>query len=127
MAKILLLDDDQAVCRIVPAALAGLHSVTVVNDWVKVTQLIFHNDFDLILLDVNLPVVTGDKIAEVLAKTTTKPLRVVLFSAMDEGSLRRLAHSVGASGYLVKTLERQSLRASVERLLSLPTHAASVG
>ena len=118
MGQILLLDDDANVCRLVPAMLAGLHTVTVASDWTEVTQQVFRKDFDLVLLDVNLPVVSGDKIAAVLQKISVKPLKIVLFSAMDEGELRRLARSVGAAGYLVKTLEKQTLRANIARLLA---------
>jgi two-component system response regulator ResD len=120
VGQILLLDDDPSVCELVPAMLAGEHTVTVAKDWTELSQQVFRKDFDLVLLDVNLPVVGGAKIAEVLQKTSAKPLKIILFSAMDEAPLRQLACSVGAAGYLVKTLERKTLRSSLNKLLALP-------
>ncbi|HEY3446549.1 MAG TPA: response regulator [Myxococcales bacterium] len=117
MAQILLLDDDAAVCDLVPAFLQDLHTVTVVSNWTEITRQIFHHDFDLVLLDVNLPVVSGDKIAEVLRKTTTKPLNIALFSSMDEEALSKLADTVGANGYIVKTLEKRVLRSRISKFL----------
>ncbi len=120
MAEILLLDDDETVCHLVPAFLKGIHSVTAVSDWTEVTRQIFRKGFDLVLLDVRMPVVSGDKIAEVLRKTSTRPLKIVLFSSMDEDELARLARSVGAAGYIVKTLEKRELRSRISKFLDPP-------
>ena len=120
MAQILLLDDDEAVCNLVPAFLKDLHTVTAVSSWTEVTRQVFHNHFDLVLLDVNLPVVSGDKIAEILRKNTTKPLRIALFSSIDEEDLAKLAVKVGAEGYIVKTLDKRLLRSRVAKFLERP-------
>jgi CheY-like chemotaxis protein len=115
--QILLLDDDEDMRALLPALLGNEYAVTAVTDWTEVNQHIFRSDFDLVLLDVDLPVLSGDKIAEVLSRTARKPVKIVLFSAMDEVELAARARTAGAAGYLRKQLDKQSLRRRVRELI----------
>jgi len=115
--QILLLDDDEDLRALLPALLGKEYAVTAVGDWTEVNQHIFRSDFDLVLLDVDLPVLSGDKIAEVLSRTARKPVKIVLFSAMDEIELAARARAAGAVGYLRKQLDKESLRRRVRELI----------
>ena len=55
-----------------------------------------------VLLDINMPGLTGDNITKVIRekKIDTK---IVLFSAKKENELQELANKCGADGYIMKT------------------------
>ena len=118
MAKILVIDDSEDVLSLAKQVLSEEYEVFAINSWVHATDYIFKHDIDLILLDINMPGLSGDKLAEVLMKSVkSKPLNIVLFSAMDEVELRRKAQEVGAKGYIQKTFDGNLLRSRVRRFL----------
>ena len=118
MATILVIDDSKDTLNLVTQVLEEEHKVFAIDSWVHATDYIFKHDIDLILLDINMPGLSGDKLAEVLMKTVkTKPVNIVLFSAMDEAELRRKAQEVGAKGYIPKTFDGKLLRSRVRRFL----------
>jgi DNA-binding NarL/FixJ family response regulator len=56
------------------------------------------------LIDVNMPFLSGDQLVPLLAKQrATRHTKVVLFSSNDEASLRALAKSSGAAGFISKS------------------------
>jgi CheY-like chemotaxis protein len=58
---------------------------------------------DLVLLDVNMPALSGDRLAEVLrANAYTRNVMVVLHSSNDEDHLRTTARRLGLDGYICK-------------------------
>lgn len=72
---------------------------------------------DLILLDVNMPGLSGDQLAAiVLGDRPEAPRKVAFYSSNDEDSLRRLARQAGAVGYICKG-DGASLRRRVKELL----------
>ena len=118
MAKILVIDDLEEVRDLVKRVLGQAHDVFAAESWVQANDYIFKYDLDLILLDINMPSLKGDKLAEVLMKTVkSKPLNIVLFSSIDEFELRQKARKIGAKGYIPKTFDEKILRTRVEKFL----------
>ena len=116
--KILVIDDLEEIRTLVKRVLSQEHEVFTIESWVEARNYIYKYDLDLILMDVNMPSLSGDKLTEVLLKTVkNKPLNIVLFSAMDEFELRKKARKVGAKGYIPKTLDENVLRARVQKFL----------
>lgn len=118
MATLLVIDDTEDVRNLATQVLSEEHEVHAIDSWVHATDYIFKHDIDLILLDINMPGLSGDKLAEVLMKSVkSKPVNIVLFSAMDEGELRKKTKEVGAMGYIPKTFDGNLLRSRVRRFL----------
>ena len=118
MATILIIDDTEDVRNLAGQVLREEHEVYAIDSWVHATEYIFKHKIDLILLDINMPGLSGDKLAEVLMKTVkSKPVNIVLFSAMDEAELRKKTKEAGAMGYITKTFDSNLLRSRVRRFL----------
>ena len=118
MATLLVIDDSEDVRNLASQVLSDEHEVLSIDSWVHATEYIFKHDIDLILLDINMPGLSGDKLAEVLKKSVkSKAVNIVLFSAMDESELRRKAKEVDALGYIPKTFDGNLLKSRVRRYL----------
>lgn len=73
---------------------------------------------DLVLLDVNMPGLSGDRLAEVYrANARTRTTRVVLYSSNDEDTLRTTSRRLQLDGYICKG-SPVSLRMRVAAILS---------
>ncbi len=118
MATLLVIDDSEDTRTLVKQVLGKEHEVLTLDSWVHAAEYIFKHNIDLILLDINMPGLSGDKLAEVLMRSVkSKPLNIVLFSAMDESDLRRKAKEIGAKGYIPKTFDANLLNSRVRRFL----------
>lgn len=85
---------------------------------IEFDQLVSLQKPDLIITDIMMPEIKGDKICEVLKRdhgTTTTP--IILFSSMDEEELKNLARQSGADGYISKKNEPDEIIEKIEALI----------
>lgn len=88
-----------------------------------VTNLVRELQPDLVLLDINMPALSGDNLAALLhANDSTARVPVVFHSSNDEDSLRKIAAIHGARGYICKG-DIAGLRNKVSGYLGLPLTA----
>lgn len=75
-----------------------------------VTTLVMSERPDIILMDVNMPALEGNRIVELLrSRRWGQEAVVLLHSSLPEGELQRLTRACGADGYLKKTLDPELL------------------
>jgi PleD family two-component response regulator len=118
MARILVIDDEEDSRELVVQALQDEHEIYTLENWVHATDYIFQYNIDLILIDINMPGLKGDKLTEVLLKhAKSRPLNIVLFSGLDEAEVRQKTEQVKANGYILKTFDKNLLRTRVRRFL----------
>lgn len=60
------------------------------------------DDFDLILLDVQLPAASGDVVAEVMRHRRRVTAPIVLLSSLSEAELAARTRAAGVDGYILK-------------------------
>jgi DNA-binding NtrC family response regulator len=117
-SPVLVVDDDEGLLLSIKATLvsSGLPEPVLVSDSRRVIDLVREYDFQLILLDLMMPNLTG---MEVLRRIKKESLDVecVIVSAIDDVASAVQAMSLGASDYLVKPLNSDKLVALVNRTL----------
>ena len=122
LKKILVVDDSQLIhsmYRIVLDKYGGCTIVDAMNGLEALDILSREDDFDLILLDINMPVMNGLQFME---KTRTEnihrhiPIIVISTEGKDEDTLRAL--KFGAWGYVVKPFKPQVLYDLIERVIA---------
>ena len=117
-SPVLVVDDDEGLLLSIKATLvsSGLPEPALVSDSRRVIDLVREYDFQLILLDLMMPHLTG---MEVLRRIKKESLDVecVIVSAIDDVASAVQAMSLGASDYLVKPLNSDKLVALVNRTL----------
>jgi CheY-like chemotaxis protein len=76
---------------------------------------------DLILLDVEMPMLRGDRKVQLLKRSeSSRDIPVVLISHRPAADLAELARACGADSYLVKPLRKDSLLEHVSRFVPAP-------
>lgn len=82
-----------------------------------------HMDYDLVILDLNLPGVDGDHIAKTMRKDNiTTP--ILILTARDETETKVDLLSFGADDYLVKPFSFEELLARMQALLRRQTNSS---
>ena len=83
--KVLVVDDDETVRDVVELLLRHEHEVKVVSDGNSALAAAAETDFDVVVLDYQLPDMMGTEVGFVLRKTSPH-MRVLVFSAVQEGA-----------------------------------------
>lgn len=120
--KILVVDDSQLIhsmYRLVLKRYGGCNIVDAMNGLEALDVLSRENDFDLILLDINMPVMNGLQFMEKIKKENIHrhiPIIVISTEGKEEDTLRAL--KLGAWGYAVKPFKPQVLYDLIEKVLA---------
>lgn len=114
--KILLVEDDELLASGLHAALTrGLHQVTHEKDGVAALASLTKNTYDLIILDLSLPLIDGTEVLkELRSRRNLTP--VLILSARDATRDRIEGLDLGADDYLTKPFELDELLARIRVL-----------
>jgi DNA-binding response OmpR family regulator len=117
--KVLIIDDDQVFSQHAAALLraAGYASISVL-DPVQGFMTAQRERPGLILLDVNLPAGGGLLLLERLTKTTqTQLIPIIVITARTDQETESLARAKGATGFVRKPIDRNTLFTAIEQAL----------
>ncbi|MGW4498351.1 response regulator transcription factor [Micromonospora sp. NPDC004336] len=114
--RILLVEDEPLVADAVAQWLRGdAHAVDVVHDGAAALERIGVNDYDVVVLDRDLPVVHGDDVCRALVAGDGNA-RVLMLTAAADVADRVSGLSLGADDYLPKPFAFAELSARVTAL-----------
>jgi DNA-binding response OmpR family regulator len=117
MTKILLVEDDTQLAQNVKEWLEREHyNVDVANDGADGLQLFEHNDYDLSILDWELPSMTGVEICKRI-RVMSPGARVIFLTGRGDMNDKLTGYDVGADDYLTKPFQAKELSARVRALL----------
>ena len=123
MAKhIVVIDDCRVTLSVVKDMLtAAGFDVSTAENSVYSNHLIYGSPPpDLILLDVMMPLMSGEKKARLLKdREKSRNIPVLLISSKTEHELRNLAVDSGANGYITKPFTADQLVCTIENHLTL--------
>jgi CheY-like chemotaxis protein len=117
--KIVICDDSEIVLEFAQMALeeAGFVAVTTSNP-LSLAHLIRREMPDLLVLDVNMPSIAGDMVAQIIgARGVTQKLTVVLHSDLPPEELEQRARKAGAAGWISKTGDEAAFVEAVRKFL----------
>ena len=120
MISILIADDHAVVRRGLRDILAEEFSkakIAEAGDSQQTTQLLLKQDFDLVLLDINMPGRSGLEVLEE-ARRLRPGTPVLVLSAYPEEEFAIRAFKLGAAGYLNKQSASEELLAAVKKVLA---------
>lgn len=115
-AKILLVDDDVNICELVSLYLTNEGcQLTFCHDGSTALHRIKAETFDLILLDVMLPLINGWEVCRMIRQQSQVP--IIFLTARDLVDDKVQGFELGADDYLVKPFEPRELVARVKTRL----------
>lgn len=118
--KILITDDHKIVrdgLKEILKQVPEIEAITEANDGEEALAHFHRTEFDLILLDISLPDMTGLEVLQTIKKK--KPFQKVLILSMhpqEQYALRAL--KLGASGYLTKSTAAEELITAIKKINS---------
>ncbi len=118
MIRVLIVDDDPDILVIVRGALeVEGHHVVASSDPRRAVALATEHDVDVIVLDVNMPGMSGfDTLDALRDEPRTAGLPILFLSALGDSEHRIRGLRKGAEDYLAKPFEPDELVLRVERL-----------
>lgn len=115
--KILLIEDDQQIAKLITSALAAQHyTIDVATDGLEGWEYVNSSPYDLVLLDVMLPRLDGISFCRRL-RLQKLQTPVILLTARNTSSDKVAGLEAGADDYLVKPFDVQELLARIRALL----------
>ena len=119
--RILLAEDTDVNARLIVAVLekAG-YEITVAVDGLQAVKFAEIGDFDLVLMDVNMPELDGLEATQRI-RAGGAPMRSVIIIALtadDDPAMRRRCAAAGMNGYLTKPIDMATLTRTCERAIA---------
>jgi two-component system, chemotaxis family, chemotaxis protein CheY len=118
-ARVLIIDDSRSVRSLVRAALeAGGHQVIESADGQAGLETLKASLVDLIVTDVNMPVMDGlafTRAVRQLDRYRSTPVLILTTEAGDD--VKQRGRAAGATGWLVKPFDPAQLRQVVDKVL----------
>ena len=120
MARIVIADDSPTLRRIVSSVLTREgHEVIAAEDGIGAVQAVLLHQPDAVVLDVQMPRVSGFIAARLLKDDwQTADVPVIMLTSLDAASDRYWASQAGADRYLTKDFEAPELAAAVAEVLA---------
>ncbi|MFR6449450.1 MAG: response regulator transcription factor [Peptoniphilus grossensis] len=119
--KILLVEDEE---RLLESIREGLvHSGYVVDtalDGEEGSFMAFTNDYDLIILDINLPKKDGFEILREI-RDSDREVNIIMLTALSDVDDRVRGFDLGANDYVLKPFHFEELKARIRSLLRRQT------
>lgn len=119
--RVLVADDNPLNLRLATRILREMgHSGVLVNDGAKALEALQAQSFDVLLMDVTMPVMDGlEALTELRRRERSGRRRtpVIMVTAYDLPEDRRRLLDAGADGYVAKPIDAERLGAELRRLL----------
>lgn len=118
MAKILLVDDEEAILKMYGSALG--EDVVTAKDGTDAIKKAESESPDLILLDIIMPKENGlDVLKKLKSNDKTKDIPIIVLTNLPQEASAEKAKALGANGYFVKAeYEPTMLADEVKKLLN---------
>jgi CheY-like chemotaxis protein len=117
---VLVVDDDPIVLEVTKERLSSVgYTVHTREEALGTSQWTADFQPDIVLLDVNMPALTGIDLAQLLKKRrATKDVVIILYSSLEPEDLHAKLKATGAVGALQKTGDDRKFLADFERIVA---------
>jgi len=114
--NLLLLEDDMLLSEVIVEHLEYYnYSVTAVYNGIDAENLLFEKQFDLLLLDVNVPFLNGFELLKIL-RASGNMTPAIFITSMNSSQDVLEGFELGANDYLKKPFEMIELKARIDNI-----------
>ncbi len=113
--KILIVDDENLASSRVKRLLneLGYEDITIFNDSVEAFHHVSNNKYDLVFLDINMPIISGLELANEIIEREANTF-IIFQTAYEEYALE--AFKVGGVDYLLKPTTKDSVSSAINKI-----------
>ncbi len=117
--RILAVDDSASMRQMVFFTLEGAgFEVTSAEDGQQALSIAQKESFDLVLSDVNMPIMNGIQLIKELRKLATYKFTPILMLTTESGTTKKMeGKQAGATGWIVKPFNPEQLIKTVNRVI----------
>lgn len=120
MFKILVVDDDNIILQILDSILGAEHIVQTCTNGETALKILEEFDIDLILLDINMPDMSGYEVAKLIKlNKKTKHLPVIFLTALTSDAEIEKGFELGAVDYILKPIKKNEVKVRVKSHLKI--------
>ncbi|WP_020531128.1 response regulator [Flexithrix dorotheae] len=118
--RILIIDDDLAICKFLKVILGRHYDVVTVQDGISAMFLLSEGDVpDLIITDINMPILNGvELIKNLKISRLYRGIPVIVLSGYDSKVIEKECFSLGIHQYIKKPFDPDSLKLVVKGIIS---------
>lgn len=116
MYNALVIEDEKQMTELLSELLAEVDvTVTEAKNGVDALKILKSKKFDLILLDLNLPLITGEHVMNILDGRKDATPVIVVSAYLTHDRIRELS-KLGVKEFLAKPFERRTLYETVNKI-----------
>lgn len=116
MSTMLVVEDDRTIAEVVAYQLQREgHTATIASDGIEALERLREGPYDLIILDLMLPRLSGLDVLRMLRRDSATP--VIILSAREGDADQVSALDLGADDYITKPFSIEALMARIRALL----------
>ncbi len=116
MGKVLVVDDDEAMRRLMRLELSDTYEIIDSGEPEQGLALALENEPDAILLDLRMPNYSGYELLEMFTSfSRTQKIPVIIVSGESGGQTKEHCKQLGAAGYFEKPIDFEALRADLSQ------------
>src|SRR5512140_1272599 len=120
--RCLVVEDSQVMRQLLVFALQRVREleVTEADDGVDALRKLAGNKFDIIITDINMPIMDGLKLVKrVRSDPTHKAVPIIIITTEGSSEDRSRALQLGANAYITKPIQAPQVIAKVKELLKI--------
>jgi len=113
--KILVVEDEAKIRKIINSYLADDYQITEAADGKEALKYFKESDFDLIILDLMLPKISGEKVCQKIRQISEIPIIMLTAKSSEENKIE--GFNYGADDYLTKPFSPRELLMRTKAIL----------
>ncbi|MCG7536958.1 response regulator [Pseudoalteromonas sp. OOF1S-7] len=119
-SKVLLVEDNQLNAKIIEKMLESMALTSIhASHGGQAIEVLAHQSFDVILMDLNMPIMDGFKAIKEIRQTLMLSTPILVLTANTSEQAIKSAMQLGATDYLFKPVEQAALERALLKILSL--------
>lgn len=116
-AHILIVEDEQRLAEILQKQLRESGFIAdVANDGYVAQKMLNENDYDLVVLDINIPLINGYELCKEIRKTNIR-IAIIILTALGTPDNKLIGFEAGADDYVLKPFDFRELLARINVFL----------
>lgn len=119
MNKVLYIDDASSMRKLVRMVIGNEFDLTLADDGQQGLEALSRHQFDVIISDINMPVMTGLEFLEAARKLDNYKFTPILMMTTEASQeMKDQGRNLGATGWIVKPFDPEKLPTIIRKVLN---------